>query len=248
MSPFRRCIKDFLDHSERPSARQPTHFLDVNRILPIQHLELPVKYDTSFTASGQGYRKLTIMEITACFGYPSEESRFRFSAASFPLLPGQVGRMLLSSYRHHKVGITRSKQQTLKPRPPHRKFHKDPRGTWVASLQKFLPHSWSSQSTSMTSSTKADTAIAEEKLWNLRILPLFPGSRTAHLNTLCSFFMRVACKRFVRSYFWFLKQEYGALYNTYTTHRGVYRHNRGVGGLFIRTSSPSWMSWKRGSV
>ena len=97
-SPLRRSIKDYLDHSVRPSPNKPGSFISSNQRLPIQHTTIPVEYRTSFTSAGVGYRELTLKELAACFGYPGEDLRYRFTPSSFPIIPAIVGKVVLQLY------------------------------------------------------------------------------------------------------------------------------------------------------
>ena len=92
-----------------------------------------------------------------------------------------------------KINLPVKGQAMFTPQPLPKKFEKDTGGNFLPALKKTLPYSWSDETTTTVLSTKADTAQAEEKLWNLRILPLFPHTRVHHLTTLRAFLMRVAC-------------------------------------------------------
>ena len=244
-SQLRRSINDYLDHSVRPSAIKPDSFLTSNHLLPIQHVSTTIEYRTSFTSTGLGYRSLSKKEIAACFGYPSSGRRYKFTTESFPIVPAVIGELTLQLYFS---ASNRKSNQTRKPRPLPLEFVEDSRGTYLPTLNKFLPHLWSQDATTTVASTKSDTAQAEEKLWNLRILPLFQQAEVGHLDTLRRFLMRIACKRFVQSYFRFLRSNFGRLYSTYLENRGASRHNRGGTSVSFSDLRPLLKELKAGRL
>ena len=145
-SPNQRVIGDFLDHGIRPSCRVTNTYVNYQQPLPVQHINLLVRYPTSFCGSGVGFWPLTVEELSACFGYP-KYTRFKFLVSSFPILPADIGNQLLRHYSTFGNIERIENQPALSPIPMPKEFVFDPRGTFLPYMNTFMPHQWWNQST-----------------------------------------------------------------------------------------------------
>ena len=97
--PLRRTIKDYVNYGTRPKnwKHGVSKFLYHDRLLPINFPHAPVRYPSTFTASGFGIRSLDASELAAIFGLPSPYWT-SVSLKCFPMLPIQILEHLLRSF------------------------------------------------------------------------------------------------------------------------------------------------------
>ena len=88
-------------------------------------------------------------------------------------------------------------------------FHSDPSYTWLASLNRRLPHSWVDSTIVSTSAVQADAANIPTHLWDHRISLVFPCP-SSHLSTFRKFALRVWRRNLLRSFCRFLRVQYGS--------------------------------------
>ena len=101
------------------------------------------------------------------------------------------------------------------------------RSPFLPGLNLAMPPLWSNQAIQSMASTKNDEAETVMNLWNLRIIPLFPGCTEKHLNTLRTFF-RVYDRRILLSYFSYLRERHKLCYMHYLQERGCLNKDGGI--------------------
>jgi hypothetical protein len=142
-----RTIGHVLDHGIRPA------FLDVSvvdslgaltqefyvseSLLDPCHLDRPVAYQTAYSSSRWGSRRLSPEELGIAFGLPARLSLGGLEASMFPFVPLQVLVGCLISLSH-------SDSPVLQPlsTPTSRLLEPVPTSSWLPLIQKRLDHAW----------------------------------------------------------------------------------------------------------
>ena len=186
-----RQLGHLLDHSTLPIAcsRAPTfaHFTP-DDLLPMSGPLLPVVFPTHATRTKWGFRELTPKEIALCLDAP-------LWITSNPILLV----LFVARYRQGLSMPLKLLQAPLQaclaaidPAPPVTSllspastapFQEDLRGSWLPSLQKWLPTRWVEAASVSATAAKNDNANIYTDLWDSRISLVLPCS-TAVLQTL----------------------------------------------------------------
>lgn len=226
-STLRRTIRDVFSSGIRPKGLRneeiskmlamrnnglKQHFYVLDDTLEMSDLQRSVHHPTDFYATGWGTRVLTTAELGAAFGYPRamyellEPWIFAYPPLSVLLA---LYRGMVTDTESHMSGFASLKESnvSLKAFNGMSLLQDEMDKTWVAALNKWLPHTWAGTSEKLKSS-KRDDALAPVHLWNNRIVLLIPSAESLVdlLRTLCLQRLR---RRLLMEFIRYLRNEYG---------------------------------------
>jgi hypothetical protein len=134
------------------------------------HLERPVAYQTAYSSSRWGSRRLTPGELGNAFGLPARLSLGGLEEGMFPFVPVQVLMGCLDSLIQSNIPVL----QPLST-PARRILAPVPTSTWLPNIQKRLDHAWIDQTAVSAKAAKSDASRVPTHLWDQRILLPLPG-------------------------------------------------------------------------
>lgn len=210
VDPLQRSIAHILKFSIRPipcSLPYPKAHYSLGQRLSACLLDQPVVYETCFSRSGWGVRRLTDSELAQAFDLPPYilwESAFASS-----IVPIQVFRVVVDA----TLGV-------LRPRERHRKHPRVASGVqiteplpvdaeWIADLGLWLPGSWASTAIAHKA-VKSDNAAVEQYPWNQRVLLVFPSATTRTIRCFEHFGLQTWFRKLSSSLFGYLSDQYGS--------------------------------------
>jgi hypothetical protein len=214
LSILSRSIGHILDHGIRPDhlplsvaaslGSQSLDFYTSGSLLDPRYLERPVAYETTYSSSRWGSRKLTADEIGASFGLPARLSFGGLNLHMFPIVPLQVLSGCLDSL---SSTIARLLQPLDTPAP--RVLGAIPTFTWLPTIGKRLDHSWIDHSTVSAKAAKNDSARVATHMWDQRVLLPLPSIQDG-LPFLRSRIMRFQRCRLYSEFRAFMRETHGA--------------------------------------
>jgi hypothetical protein len=156
-----RNVGHVLDHSNRPrpASGPDAPGILASCLLPVSSLDSDIIYQTSFTATGWGRRKLSEDELGIAFGFPLWLRLARPSSHIFPLIPVQI---LLGCLRSI---LALSPKTSVLPIGSLGPSVGTPTCTWLPSIQKYLSHEWVDSSLATDKVVKHDDADFPSHLW-----------------------------------------------------------------------------------
>jgi hypothetical protein len=186
-SPLRRRLRHVLDFGLRPESCDPDPsfpFCSAASTLSLDALDLPVVFKSPhFCRSGWGFRPLSLKELACAFDLPSSSHDAVVSPdLLLPLFPLK----LLEAPLHHVLSMFLSASPSILPLP--QVLRSDlPSGrssgqTWLPTIEKFLPDTWSDENLISDKAAKADTAPVPQHLWNNRCTLVLPQLTVRALN------------------------------------------------------------------
>jgi hypothetical protein len=217
-SVLRRTIGDFLDYSLRPTPFDISKpnissiaFIRSDALLCPFHWDAVVAYATHFSRTGWGIRSLSPGELLKVFDFPARTRTDGLRVEHFNrLVPLSV---LESWFRPWSSTLTSIEpERILLPGSP-RRILPPVDETWIAPLQRFLPHSWIAGSLVTSKAAKRDDASAPTELWDQRLLLLFPYPLSFY-NCLRTLLLRRLRRRLLRSFLLYLRTTYGSVWPT----------------------------------
>jgi len=203
---LRRTLASFIDFGLRPTwIRPPQLFLDQNSIVHPKALEIPVRYATTFSATGFGFRGLNHIELGRIFGLPAQYL-FKLEVRDFCFTPVQMLDSLLHQFVQHHFGAVTLKRSVVTMLPtPLPVLENLP--VFLPTLGRVLPQDWRVVKEKEDKAAKADDAAVPLHLWNKRITCFWPNSEKA-LDVIRNFFLRVHFRSTFRSFLNHLKKMY----------------------------------------
>lgn len=222
-SDIRRTLKHVLHYSVRPlcistakahSSVEKRACLSVNDRLRPSNLQQPIIYGaTSFCASGWGKRSLTASELADIYGIPVRlKPHIESQPSVFSLLVpiGLLHHWLIPLIRAPVPSVDSFSVPPPAPKRlcPSRHGTTDEIGTWLPTIQKWLPHTWVDASLVTNKAVKADNAGIPVDLWNQRLLLLYPQWSTHHLDSLRTMILRRCRYNLFRSFCAFLTHKF----------------------------------------
>jgi hypothetical protein len=215
VDPLLRTLAHVVKFSERPfpcsvPVSQAHYTLDQRLCLGL--VTQPVLFESGFSRSGWGIRKLIPYELSQAFDLPP----YLEWCETFPqtLIPIQMFRVVVDA----ALGCMRGKREEIEE-PPRVKVCLNGSGasaglalpdppTWLPTLGLWLPGSWA-DAVIASKAVKADNADVDFRPWNLRVTLAFPVITAAALRgfeLLCLLRWRQSLSR---SFFTFLRAVYG---------------------------------------
>jgi len=240
VSTLRRNIGDFINYGLRPdTTRAPSSFYLSSMLLHPQRFDVDVRYTTSFSHTGFGFRKLSSPEMHHVFGLPSHfETDLRQS--EFVFTPVQILDGLLFSFlRHIFVSMPRVRKSVESlPLPS---VVKDGTPVFLPSLNKHLPQDWCLIDLTADKAAKADDAEIPLHLWNKRISCFWPESHQK-LDVIRNFFLKWHFRRLFKGFLRHLRGKFGLILDEFLTMRKLEylrRFQEQLGGLgsFLQPST-----------
>jgi hypothetical protein len=165
-------IRPTFYHCDKSSR---TVFASPDNVLHPNNMGIPIRYATSFSATGYGIRSLSGDELGNIYGL---HSRIRMGGITQTDVKHLVPVSLLDSVLFPLVRAspcTMSNNTILQPAifatlPPET-------STWLPALQVFLSHDWISSDLVTDKAVKRDDSDVPITLWDKRITFLFPNSK-----------------------------------------------------------------------
>ena len=239
---LRRTLKDFIDYGIPPdyTLLGPGRYLNSETLMPHFCTDVVVKYNTRFSRTGIGFRKLQHKELLHIYGLPPELLHAVSAMNLRNLIPVDILQAILRcTLRNFPSHVPSNTSNLTFPSE-----HVPSTSTFLHGLRQHLPHLWCAQTVKTTASTKNDDAETNVDLWNLRILPLFSKSTVGHLTIIRAFLKRIYNKRLLGSYKTYLWKRYNHVFTSFLLERGCHVdhdlvHNYGGVPLrFLRRSGP----------
>lgn len=248
---MKRNIFHFIHHGVRGvpvSASRQSEFAPVTTLLSLSKVCDKYYYPTPASKTGFAARALDSSELGEMFGFPSAVTLSPSVIASSAPVPLDILRCIVTEalLSLGSVPVSRSPAPSLDFIP----FKADPRGTFLPSINAWLPDSWASD-THVVTSVKHDDAKANVSLWNSRIiLPLQSPSRSAAaiaklIPLLRTFVSRYICRRIFREFMGCLRLAFPSKFRSYFKSRvekytlpakwGHFYDNGGGVNCFLRT-------------
>ena len=208
--PLQRTLGHVIKFSERPvPCAMPVdkpHYTVSDRLC-LRLVEQPVVFQSCFSWSGWGIRKLISAELSQAFDLPSylpwDE---QFPSTLVPIQAFRVvGDAALECLRP-PTDASRPRIEALEGAATDY-TQRDP-AIWLPTMGKWLPGSWT-EATIASKAVKADNADVDFRPWNLRISLVFPTADSRVLRC----FELLALRRWrhlvSRSFFGYLRKQYG---------------------------------------
>jgi len=208
---LRRNLSVFLDFGLRPTQlSSPRVYMEQNMLVHPKMLKLPVRYASSFCATGFGFRCLTSNELGRIFGLPTLFlSEMKVSAFCFT--PTQILDAIFRQFVHHNFGAVPLQRSVIEVLPtPSIVLETSP--VFLPGLQRFLPQSWRKGASEVEEkAAKADDAAVPLHLWDKRITCFWPGTEAA-LIVLRKSFLRCHFRNVFRGYLFYLRKMFSETY------------------------------------
>jgi len=246
---LRRNLSAFIDFGLRPThLSSPLQFLDQNSMVHPKMLQLPVRYATSFSATGFGFRCLNGEELGRIFGLP-KQFLCRSDVKVFNFTPIQILDSIFRQFvQHHFGAVKLQRPQCVMLPTPLPVLESSP--VFLPSLQRVLPQDWRNVSEIAEKAAKADDATVPLHLWNKRITCFWPNSEWA-LHVLRKFFLRLHFRNVFHGYCEYLRQRYESTYSDFLVSRSAFYVRRfdlkRLGGISFPSIHYSLHSQKRKS-
>jgi len=203
---LRRTLASFIDFGLRPTWVKPFEkILDQNSIVHPKLLQMPVRYSTTFSATGFGFRSLNHMELGRIFGLPAQHI-VKLDVKDFCFTPVQILDSILRQFVQHHFGainLQRPVVQILSTPTP--VLETSP--VFLPALGRVLPQDWRIVVEIEDKAAKSDDAAIPLHLWNKRITCFWPNSENA-LDVIRNFFLRIHFRSTFRSFVVHLKRAY----------------------------------------
>ena len=216
-SKISRKIGDFIDYSIRPttvtSSFQFSSCVHFSKLLPISSLSMPVYYPTSFSSTGFGARRLQITELALVFGLPKSYSRF-LQVSELPFPPSQICTALLDQFSKSISCPSQSVNRSRVPQIPTSQPVPDDQVVTLETLGRTLPQAWCRIDEVVEKAAKADNAQIDFRMWNERILSLWPNSSKL-IELMRLLVLRVLKRSLYLEFLSYLKRSYGSIYEEY---------------------------------
>ena len=183
---------------------------------PFQSILIPSR----FSPSGYGRRSLSFHELCLAWDMPLwslpprvPKQFFTYVSSWSPIksLTAMVDAAL------SVVPLSDGSSLGLSPLPSLILPFLDPRGTWLPSLQAWLPPTWIDSSLVTEKAVKVDDSNIPTHLWDLRI-SLVLHSPISLVDRLRTFMHSIACRRVCRSLCRYLRTTHGDLWTAWVTH------------------------------
>ena len=207
---IRRNLSSFIDFGLRPtSVVTPQNFVDQNSIVHPKMLHFPIRYASSFSATGFGFRCLTSDELGRVFGLPAQFLT-PVDTDAFCFTPIQILDSIFRQFVQHHFGSVKLKRPNFDMLPtPSPVLESAP--VYLASLQRVLPQDWRTVDIVEDKAAKADDAAVPLYLWNKRITCFWPDTDAA-LDVLRKFFLRIHFRTVFRAFCTYIRTTYPTMY------------------------------------
>ena len=212
-----RKIGDFIDYSIRPTTLaasfQSSSCIHFSKLLPISSLSASVFHPTSYSATGFGIRSLELSELGQVFGLPKFYCRF-LHQSELPFPPSQICSALLAQF---SKSLHRPSYPLIRPFVPQIPISLPVPNDQVVILETLgrpLPQDWCQIGEIVEKAAKADNAQVDFRMWNERILSLWPTA-TKLIELLRPFVLRVLKRKLYLEFLRYLKRTYGSVYAEY---------------------------------
>ena len=205
---FKRQLGFFINHSHKTlrSNTPEKSCLKSTDLLNLKNYTQPVWLPTYWTASNFGARSLKPDELSHIVGFKSSWTSIMEIHDIPAIVPVQILDLLLRSFIS-----TTAENSTRTILPSTVQFNPfkptvytpNPRGVYIKSLQRYLPHSWSQIETSIQTFAvaKNDDAKEDISLWNNRISLLFTAATSIRLQLVRDWLLRCFKRRFTKECF-----------------------------------------------
>lgn len=218
---MKRNISHFIHHGIRGRPILPddqSSFASVKSLLSLSKASDTFWYQTPSSRTGFAARPLDPEELGEIFSFPTSVQLQADMVVSNAPVPLDMLRALLNVALSSlgSSSVVRASAPSLQFSP----FSPDPRGTYLPTLDCWLPDSWSTDK-QVDTSVKHDDAKANVSLWNSRILlPLVSTTRPAKrieklISLLRAFVSRSVSRRIFREFMGVLKTRYSDEFREY---------------------------------
>ena len=231
----------------------------LNPKFPYQHIRLPSR----FSPTGYGRRSLSFGELCLAWDLPLWSIPSRVSKVFFESVSTFSPIKSLSAVLAGVISTLDMPSGPPVGLPPCPALHlptTDSRGTWLPTLNAWLPPSWIDETLVTEKAVKVDDSDVPTHLWDLRI-SLVLQSPTLLLDRLRDFMHRVACRRVFRSLTAYLARTHPTNWTSWV-HQSVNRggsYSYSFPSAFLRDLAKgraalhhyvdsSWWKWTRGSA
>ena len=240
VSTLRRNIGDFINYGLRPdTTRAPADFLASTSLLHPQQMEVEVRYATSFSHTGFGFRKFSPSEMHHIFGIPSQ-FEMDLLRSEFVFTPVQILDGLLLSFLDFMFSSVPRVREKVPPLPLP-SVVKNGTPVFLPDLNRHLPQDWCAIDLTADKAAKADDAEVPIHFWNKRISCFWPRS-PQKLDIIRKFFLKWHFRRLFLGFLRHLRAKFGLILEEFLTMRKLTylrRFGEQLGGLgtFLQPST-----------